>query len=115
MLNVILIYRPEHAYIKCSYSTETEKPTLRDVCRHVVPNYAHKWRNLGAQLQFDQAELDIVFSNHHNDSEGCCRDLMSRWLQRFPTATWDQLLTAIDDLPEFTCTDGVEGTCMYVS
>ena len=94
------------------YSTGNEKPTTRDVCRHVVPSYAHKWRFLGVELQFDQAELDIIFSNHHNDSVSCCRDLMSGWLQKFPSATWDQLLTAIDNLPEFTCTSDVEGTIL---
>ena len=80
--------------------TENKRPTLRDVYRHVVPNYAHKWRYLGNQLQFSQAELDIIFSNFHNDSEDCCRNLMSRWLNKSSNATWDQLLTAIDNLPQ---------------
>ena len=74
----------------------------------MVPKCAHKWRYLGALLQFDQAELDIIFSNFRNDSEECCRCLLSRWLQKTADASWDQLLAAVDDvlqekLPESTC------------
>ena len=79
---------------------ESRRPTLRDVYRYVVPHHAHKWRQLGAQLCFNQAELDIIFSNFRNDSEECCRNLMSRWLNKYSDATWDQLLTAIDNLPQ---------------
>lgn len=64
----------------------------------MVPEYAHKWRYLGALLHFDQAELDIIFTDFRNDSEECCRNLLSRWLQKNRDASWDQLLSAIDDL-----------------
>ena len=79
---------------------ESRRPTLRDVYRYVVPQYAHKWRLLGAELCFDQAELDIIFSNFRNDSEECCRNLLSRWLNKNSDATWDQLLISIDNLPQ---------------
>ena len=78
----------------------SRRPTLREVYRYVVPQHAHKWKQLGAQLCFNQAELDIIFSNFHNDSEECCRNLMSRWLNKNSEATWYQLLTAIDNLPQ---------------
>ena len=81
-------------------TTGNRRPTLRDVQRHVIPNYAHKWRHLGTQLEFSEAELEIIFSNFRNDSEKCCRDLVSRWLSKNPNATWDQLLTAINNLPQ---------------
>ena len=68
--------------------------------KHVVPEYAHKWKYLGALLHFDQAELEIIFSNFRNDSEECCRSLLSRWLQKNPDASWDQLFLAIDDLSQ---------------
>ena len=79
---------------------ESKRPTLRDVYNYVVPKCAHKWRYLGALLHFDQAELDIVFSNFRNDSEECCKSLMSKWLEKNPTATWDQLFSAIDHLSQ---------------
>ena len=80
------------------YIIENERPTLCDVYRYVVPNYAHKWRYLGALLHFNQAELNIIFSNFRNDSEECCRSLLSRWLEKTANASWNQLFAAIDEL-----------------
>ena len=80
-------------------SIEYRRPELRDVYKYVVPEYAHKWRYLGALLHFKQAELDIIFSNFRNDAEECCRNLLSRWLEKSSNATWHQLFLAIDDLP----------------
>ena len=36
----------------------------------------------------------------HNDAEECSRSLLSRWLEKNPDASWDQLFSAIDDLPK---------------
>ena len=80
-------------------SIEYKRPELRDVYRYVVPEYASKWRYLGALLHFKEAELEIIFSNFRHDSEECCRDLLSRWLETYSDASWDQLLSAIDNLP----------------
>ena len=70
--------------------------------RYVVPEYAHKWRYLGALLKFEQAELDIIFSNYRNDSEECFRSLLSRWLEKHHDASWNQLFLAINDIPSLS-------------
>ena len=77
-----------------------KRPKLRDLYKYVVPKCAHKWRYLGALLHFDQTELDIIFSNLRNDSEECCRSLLSRWLEKNRGVSWNQLLSAIDDLSQ---------------
>ena len=64
----------------------------------VVPKYAYNWRFLGTLLKFDQAELDTIYSDYHSDSKECSRRLVSIWLKKFPDASWDQLLSAIDDV-----------------
>ena len=86
------------------YTTEYKRPKLRDIYRYVVPKYAHNWEYLGTLLYFDQAELMTISKNFRNDSEECCRNLMSRWLDKNHDASWDQLLSATDDLsshPDF--------------
>ena len=64
----------------------------------MVLKYSYKWRFLGTLLKFDEAELDIIHSDCPNDSEECCMRLLSTWLEKFPDALWDHLLSAIDDL-----------------
>ena len=90
--------------LACSYvqllSTGCKRPTLRDVYKYVVPEYAHNWRYLGAQLDFKHTEMEIIFSDFRNDSQECCRNLLSRWLEKNPDASWDQLFLAIDNIPQ---------------
>ena len=69
--------------------------------KYVIPKYAHNWRYLGASLHFDHAEMEIIFSDFCNDSKECYRSLLSRWLEKSTDASWDQLFSAIDDLPEY--------------
>ena len=66
--------------------------------KHVVRRYAHKWRFLGTLLKVDEAELDIIHYDCPKDSKECCRRLLSTWLEKFPNALWDHLLSAIDDV-----------------
>ena len=79
-------------------SVEYKTPTLHDVYKYVVPKHAHMWEHLGALLHFSQAELDIILANYFYDNKKCCGKLLSMWLQKNCDASWDQLLTAIDDL-----------------
>ena len=66
--------------------------------KYVIPKYAHEWRYLGALLHFEQSELDIINSDYHNDARNCCGRLLSTWLEKVSNATWNQLLSAIDDI-----------------
>ena len=77
---------------------EYKKPTLRDLCKYVIPKYAHEWQHFGVLLHFEQAELDIMQDNCHHNSKKCCRSLLSTWLEKYPDALWDQLFSAIGDL-----------------
>ena len=82
-------------YISIGY----KRPTSRDLQRYVIPEYAHRWKDLGALLDLDQSELDIVFKDTPTDSKTCCREMLSIWLQKNTDASWDKLLLAIDKLP----------------
>ena len=75
-------------YVSLCVLIGNKRPTLHDVYNYVVPKCAHKWKFLGVLLHFDQDELDIIFSNFHNDSEECCRSLLSRWLEKNSVASW---------------------------
>ena len=81
-------------------SVEYKRPTIRDVYKYVVPKYAHEWRFLGGLLHFDQAELDIIYSDYRNDAKECCRKLLCIWLERDPDASWNQLASAIDEIQQ---------------
>ena len=60
--------------------------------------WASKWRQLGIQLNIDQHLMDNIERNHWNDCEGCCSKMFSDWLDFNPTASWDDIITAVDNL-----------------
>lgn len=67
--------------------------------RYVIPEYAHRWKDLGELLDLDQSELDIVLKDTPSDSKTCCRNMLSKWLQKNSDASWDKLFLAIDKIP----------------
>ena len=60
--------------------------------------WASKWRQLGTQLNIDQHLMDNIERNHQNDCEGCCSKMFSEWLDINTTASWDDIITAVDNL-----------------
>ena len=48
-------------------------------------------------MGIERGHLDTIRANHPGDVESCCKDLWGKWLEMNPQATWDKLLSAIDD------------------
>ena len=39
-----------------------------------------------------------IESDHHNDVSTCCRILFEKWLEKTPDASWNELVTALNDI-----------------
>ena len=50
------------------------------------------------QLNIDQHLMDIIEHDHSNDCERCCSKMFSKWLGSNPTASWKDIITAMDNL-----------------
>ena len=74
---------------------------FRDLQRYAIPEYAHRWKCLGAQLHLDQSELNVIFSETPTDSKVCCRKMLHKWLEKDTDASWDKLFLAIDKLASY--------------
>ena len=75
-----------------------KRPSMIDINNHVVPNWAPKWKHLGAKLNIQQHLMDIIEHNHPNDCETCCSEMLSEWLDNNPGACWEDIITAVDNL-----------------
>ena len=75
-----------------------DKPKTKDIHDHVVLNWAPKWRQLGTLLNIDQHLMDIIEHDHPNDCESCCSKMFSEWLDGNPIASWEDIITAVDNL-----------------
>ena len=74
-----------------------DRPILKDLCNHVVPGVADKWRDLGVQLldPISGSTLDIIERNNPRDVVRCCQCMLEKWLEKTPDASWNQLLAAL--------------------
>ena len=74
------------------------KPTSKDLLNHVICNWASKWRELGTQLNIDQYLMDIIERDHPSDCKSCCSEMFSKWLDINPSACWEDITTAVDNV-----------------
>jgi len=56
-----------------------------------------KWHDLGVELleADDVATLNAIRSEHPSDLSACCTRMFTIWLDKQPTATWNQLIEAL--------------------
>ena len=84
--------------------TEKQRPLLKELDNHVVPQWATMWRQLGVQLNVANHLLRIIEKNHPNDCEGCCSKMLQEWLDSNSNASWEVLT---DILANFQLADNV--------
>ena len=80
----------------CTY-LGSDRPSIKDLCDHVVNSVANKWKRIGVQLlQPDQLNvLNIIATDHPSDAVSCCKCVLEKWLDTSTGATWNQLIGAL--------------------
>lgn len=83
------------------YYIEDKHPKLHDLVKYVANNfnYAQKWRDLGIRLHLHPVQLDDIQNNSHGrTSSQYCTSMFQKWLEMTPNASWDQVISAINEL-----------------
>ena len=77
--------------------TGTDVPTLRHLNAHVRPLVVDVWYDLGLQLldPEDKSKLDAIRDNNLNAPGRACTDMFSLWLEKYPSASWNSLISTI--------------------
>jgi len=84
----------------------TDRPTMPDLMRDVVPRVASRWKQFASIMNFPDYAIDeINVNNAHIGVDECCRRLLSRLQQRNPDMSW---LDIIDGLRDIGMNDLVE-------
>ena len=68
------------------FFTSSSQPTLCQLFNALQP-VSSDWYTLGIELDYDTSTLNIIESNHHK-VKYCLRDLLSKWLWKYPTKGW---------------------------
>ena len=90
----------------CDTGTSSSQPTLCQLFNVLRPVSAD-WYTLGIQLNYDASTLNIIESNHRK-VEHCLRDLLSKWLQKYPSKGWRDIIGALRKMDRNDVADEVE-------
>ena len=76
--------------------TGTTIPLLKDLYQHITPQYAADWRVIGTLLGLPSGELKAIEAGYPTNVKWCCSQMLEKWLEMDPTASWEKLFTVID-------------------
>ena len=74
----------------------TSVPLLKDLYTHITPHYAADWKIVGSLLGIPLGELRTIEATYPTNVKQCCNQMLERWLEMDPTATWEKIFAAID-------------------
>ena len=73
--------------------TGNERPTLRELMKHVISQYAVYWDRIGIELGVN---IRIIERDYRQDSVTCFMKTLQEWLDSTPHATWKMLEVAVN-------------------
>ena len=74
----------------------TSTPTLKDLYQHITPQYAADWNVIGTLLGLPSGELKAIEAGYPTNVKWCCNQMLEKWLEIDPTASWGKLFTVIE-------------------
>ena len=97
---------------------ETKRPTMKELYRYVVNQYAIYWRDIGFELDLKCSKIDNIKANSF-ECEDRLYEVLKAWLEvKEDHATWKTLEVAIINVKRLKSgadpVDSVEGKGMLV-
>ena len=92
-----------YTYYSCLYSYHivtcigSDKPTTKELVTY-ANEVATNWYYLGIQLDLRDKQLDIIKSDNPLDTKMCCTKMFQYWVQEDPTASWNKLIHALENI-----------------
>ena len=82
--------------MSCILYVALSKPSMKKLCRYVVSKVASKWSSLGFELldESQSAKIETIKTDHKN-SEECCKEMFTYWLETHPDVNWHDLVKAL--------------------
>ena len=88
------------------------RPTIKELLNFVVPRVAPYWRELAMQLDIEPRHLQMIAADNACDSQRCCMEMFCHWLDRYPDASWQNLIHALEDINLSSVATDVEKTLL---
>ena len=86
-------------HLYCFYvhaASVSAEPKLKYLMRELP---AHKWEDIGIELEVDEHTLHQIKKEHNDDSRKCLREMLRSWLHRIdPPPSWAAITDALQSL-----------------
>ena len=69
-------------------------PSMKELNRYVVPQYAVFWRDIALELELDYEKVDDIEASFSRN-EKCLLDVLKVWLDSNNDTTWEALELAV--------------------
>ena len=89
-------------------------PLLKDLYQHITPQYAADWKVIGTLLGLPSGELKAIEAGYPTNVKWCCNQMLEKWLEVDPTASWGKLFTVIES-PAVSSSVPDKGACMAIA
>ena len=82
------------------FNLGSDRPTIALFNQFVRLGVVTKWKDLGIHLLGSSlsGKLDAIEANSPKNVEECCTNMFQCWLNRDPTATWNKLISALQEI-----------------
>ena len=71
---------------------------MRDLNICIVEQQAFRWERLGLELGLKDYHIANISKDNPNRSVTCCREVLRKWLELDPSATWGKLDDAVKNI-----------------
>ena len=75
---------------------------MKDLNNYVIEQYAIYWKQLGVELGVKDYHIANIIENNAScklrQVEECCSQMLQKWLEIDPSATWAKLSDAIEKI-----------------
>ena len=75
---------------------------MKDLYKHITPEYATEWKVIGTLLALPSGELKSIEAGYPTNVKWCCNEMLQKWLEVDATASWRKLLNIIES-PAVSC------------
>ena len=75
------------------------KPTIKHLNRHVTPQYAAYWKEIGVELDLPAGKLSEIGADYPLQCKRCCSEMLAEWLKVDLNASWKKLFDALESFP----------------
>jgi len=83
---------------------------MKEFLSLVIPEITDEWYEFGIKLEICTSKLNTIKKDHDGGggNKECMRSVVDHWLKSTPSACWDDVISALNDMKELRFVEKVK-------